>query len=91
MTNISSFLRKKDEFTEMRQQIGFEIDGLKAAIQRKVATVNEQTQRHLMIHGDHLNHLKTDLAVIWSFVEQIEDCQNRIDGINECERVQRRK
>ena len=89
MTDISNFLRKKDEFTEMREQIGFEIEGLKSSIQNKVGTLNEQTQRHLMIHGDHLTDMKIRIAGIWRLVEQIEDCQNRMEGIGECERVQR--
>jgi len=90
MTDINKFLRPTDEFFQMREQIGFEIDGLKNSIQNRIGTLNEQSQRNLMIHGKHLNGLKISLANIWRLVEQIEDCQNRIDGINECERVQKR-
>ena len=89
MTDISNFLREKDEFTQMREQIGFEIDGLKVSLQRASAVFDEQTQRHIMIHGDHLNTMKIRIARMWQLVEQIEDCQRRIDGINECERIQR--
>ncbi len=90
MTDINDFLRNQDEFTQMRQQIGFEIDGIKSSFQRKIGLVNEQSQRHMMIHGDHLRLLKTDVAMLWRLLEQIEDCQNRLNGINECERVQKR-
>lgn len=90
MTDISNFLAPKSESIEMISQINFEREGIKKSLRNRIESLEDQTRFSILEHGEHLSVLKTNLAILWSLVEKLEDCQNRIDGISECEAVKRR-
>jgi MoaA/NifB/PqqE/SkfB family radical SAM enzyme len=90
MTDISEFVPQVDEFTEMRTQISFEREGIKNSLVNRIGIVNDTAERGIPCTQNGMRLLKTQVATIFSLLEKLEDCDFRVDGINEAERIQRK-